>query len=149
LQAPILSWNNASDSLPWQKQLDGRSVVARAGNFRSHAVAPTLASAARGNRRHYRFVDHDRRHWRRKAGLLNPIDPPTILGNTTFQGMMSLGMLFLLSLGWMDVQFFRGRCRADDGGGLNPWLAALWQSASALFWASSTACSQSVLNFLR
>ncbi len=63
--------------------------------------------------------------------FLNPINLLTILGNTTFQGMMSLGMVFLLaireidlSVGWM-FNFSAVVAALLMVGGLNPWLAAL------------------------
>ena len=78
--------------------------------------------------------------------FLNPINLLTILGNTTFQGMMSLGMVFLLaireidlSVGWMfnfSAVVAALMMVAESIPGLPRWEA----SASALFWASSTAC---------
>src|SRR5208282_896521 len=63
--------------------------------------------------------------------FLNPINLLTILGNTTFQGMLSLGMVFLLaireidlSVGWM-FNFSAVVAALMMVGGVNPWLAAL------------------------
>jgi ribose transport system permease protein len=63
--------------------------------------------------------------------FLNPINLLTILGNTTFQGMLSLGMVFLLaireidlSVGWM-FNFSAVVTALLITFGLNPWLAAL------------------------
>ena len=63
--------------------------------------------------------------------FLNPINLLTILGNTTFQGMMSLGMVFLLaireidlSVGWM-FNFSAVVAALMMVAGVNPWLAAL------------------------
>jgi ribose transport system permease protein len=63
--------------------------------------------------------------------FLNPINLLTILGNTTFQGMLSLGMVFLLaireidlSVGWM-FNFSAVVAALMIVAGVNPWLAAL------------------------
>ena len=63
--------------------------------------------------------------------FLNPINLLTILGNTTFQGMLSLGMVFLLaireidlSVGWM-FNFTAVITALLMTAGINPWLAAL------------------------
>ncbi len=63
--------------------------------------------------------------------FLNPINLLTILGNTTFQGMLSLGMVFLLaireidlSVGWM-FNFSAVVTGLLIVAGLNPWLAAV------------------------
>ena len=63
--------------------------------------------------------------------FLNPINLLTILGNTTFQGMLSLGMVFLLaireidlSVGWM-FNFSAVVAALMMVAGVNPWLAAL------------------------
>jgi ribose transport system permease protein len=63
--------------------------------------------------------------------FLNPINLLTILGNTTFQGMLSLGMVFLLaireidlSVGWM-FNFSAVVAALMMVGGVNPWLGAL------------------------
>jgi ribose transport system permease protein len=63
--------------------------------------------------------------------FLNPINLLTILGNTTFQGMLSLGMVFLLaireidlSVGWM-FNFSAVVAALMMVAGFNPWLAAL------------------------
>jgi ribose transport system permease protein len=63
--------------------------------------------------------------------FLNPINLLTILGNTTFQGMLSLGMVFLLaireidlSVGWM-FNFSAVVAALMMTGGVNPWLAAV------------------------
>src|SRR5271169_676211 len=63
--------------------------------------------------------------------FLNPINLLTILGNTTFQGMLSLGMVFLLaireidlSVGWM-FNFSAVVAALLMVAGVNPWLAAL------------------------
>ena len=63
--------------------------------------------------------------------FLNPINLLTILGNTTFQGMLSLGMVFLLaireidlSVGWM-FNFSAVIAALMMVAGFNPWLAAL------------------------
>jgi ribose transport system permease protein len=63
--------------------------------------------------------------------FLNPINLLTILGNTTFQGMLSLGMVFLLaireidlSVGWM-FNFSAVVTALLMTAGINPWLAAL------------------------
>ena len=58
--------------------------------------------------------------------FLNPINLFTVLGNTTFQGMLSLGMVYLLaireidlSVGWM-FNFSAVDRGAGDGGGPRP-----------------------------
>ena len=63
--------------------------------------------------------------------FLNPINLLTILGNTTFEGMLSLGMVFLLaireidlSVGWM-FNFSAVVAALMMVAGFNPWLAAL------------------------
>jgi ribose transport system permease protein len=63
--------------------------------------------------------------------FLNPINLLTILGNTTFQGMLSLGMVFLLaireidlSVGWM-FNFSAVVSALMMAAGVNPWLAAV------------------------
>jgi ribose transport system permease protein len=63
--------------------------------------------------------------------FLNPINLLTILGNTTFQGMLSLGMVFLLaireidlSVGWM-FNFSAVIAALLMVSGVDPWLAAL------------------------
>jgi ribose transport system permease protein len=63
--------------------------------------------------------------------FLNPINLLTILGNTTFQGMLSLGMVFLLaireidlSVGWM-FNFSAVVAALMMVAGVNPWIAAL------------------------
>jgi ribose/xylose/arabinose/galactoside ABC-type transport system permease subunit len=63
--------------------------------------------------------------------FLNPINLFTILGNTTFQGMLSLGMVFLLaireidlSVGWV-FNFSAVFAALLMVAGLNPWLAML------------------------
>jgi ribose transport system permease protein len=63
--------------------------------------------------------------------FLNPVNLLTILGNTTFQGMLSLGMVFLLaireidlSVGWM-FNFAAVIAALMMVAGFNPWLAAL------------------------
>ena len=66
-----------------------------------------------------------------KPRFLNPINLFTILGNTTFQGMLSLGMVFLLaireidlSVGWI-FNFSAVVAALAMVAGLNPWLAML------------------------
>jgi ribose transport system permease protein len=63
--------------------------------------------------------------------FINPLNLLTILGNTTFQGMLSLGMVFLLaireidlSVGWM-FNFSAVFSATLMVAGWNPWLAAL------------------------
>jgi ribose transport system permease protein len=63
--------------------------------------------------------------------FLNPVNLLTILGNTTFQGMLSLGMVFLLaireidlSVGWM-FNFSAVIAALMMVAGFNPWLAAV------------------------
>ncbi len=63
--------------------------------------------------------------------FLNPINLLTILGNTTFQGMLSLGMVFLLaireidlSVGWM-FNFSAVVAALLMVARIDPWLAAL------------------------
>jgi ribose transport system permease protein len=63
--------------------------------------------------------------------FLNPLNLLTILGNTTFQGMLSLGMVFLLaireidlSVGWM-FNFSAVFSATLMVAGFNPWLATL------------------------
>ena len=63
--------------------------------------------------------------------FLNPINLLTILGNTTLEGMLSLGMVFLLaireidlSVGWM-FNFSAVVAALMMVAGFNPWLAAL------------------------
>ncbi len=63
--------------------------------------------------------------------FLNPINLLTILGNTTFEGMLSLGMVFLLAIREIDLSV--GRMFNFSAvvaalmmvAGFNPWLAAL------------------------
>ena len=64
-----------------------------------------------------------------KPRFLNPINLFTVLGNTTFQGMLSLGMVYLLaireidlSVGWM-FNFSAVVAAMLMVAGLNPWLA--------------------------
>jgi ribose transport system permease protein len=64
-----------------------------------------------------------------KPRFLNPINLFTVLGNTSFQGMLSLGMVFLLavreidlSVGWM-FNFSAVVAALLMVAGLNPWLA--------------------------
>ncbi len=66
-----------------------------------------------------------------KPRFLNPINLFTVLGNTTFQGMLSLGMVFLLaireidlSVGWM-FNFSAVIAALLMVAGLNPWLAMI------------------------
>ena len=66
-----------------------------------------------------------------KPRFLNPINLFTVLGNTTFQGMLSLGMVYLLaireidlSVGWM-FNFSAVVAAMLMVAGLNPWLAML------------------------
>jgi ribose transport system permease protein len=66
-----------------------------------------------------------------KPRFLNPINLFTILGNTTFQGMLSLGMVFLLaireidlSVGWI-FNFSAVVAALLMVAGLDPWLAML------------------------
>jgi len=66
-----------------------------------------------------------------KPRFLNPINLFTVLGNTTFQGMLSLGMVYLLaireidlSVGWM-FNFSAVVAALLMVAGLNPWLAML------------------------
>ncbi|GAB2913091.1 ribose ABC transporter permease RbsC [Paraburkholderia jirisanensis] len=63
--------------------------------------------------------------------FINPFNLLTILGNTTFQGLLSLGMVFLLaireidlSVGWM-FNFSAVFSATLMVAGWNPWLAAL------------------------
>jgi ribose transport system permease protein len=63
--------------------------------------------------------------------FLNPINLFTILGNTTFQGMLSLGMVFLLavreidlSVGWI-FNFSAVVAALTMVAGLDPWLAMI------------------------
>jgi ribose transport system permease protein len=63
--------------------------------------------------------------------FLNPLNLLTILGNTTFQGMLSLGMVFLLaireidlSVGWM-FNFSAVFSATLMVAGFNPWLATM------------------------
>jgi ribose transport system permease protein len=64
-----------------------------------------------------------------KPRFLNPVNLFTILGNTTFQGMLSLGMVFLLaireidlSVGWM-FNFSAVSSGLLMVAGVNPWIA--------------------------
>ena len=64
-----------------------------------------------------------------KPRFLNPINLFTVFGNTTFQGMLSLGMVFLLaireidlSVGWM-FNFSAVIAALLMVAGLNPWFA--------------------------
>ena len=66
-----------------------------------------------------------------KPRFLNPINLFTVLGNTAFQGMLSLGMVYLLaireidlSVGWM-FNFSAVVAAMLMVAGLNPWLAML------------------------
>src|SRR6516164_152244 len=63
--------------------------------------------------------------------FLNPINLLTILGHTTFLGMLAVGMVFLLaireidlSVGWM-FNFSATVAALMMVGGINPWIAAL------------------------
>lgn len=63
--------------------------------------------------------------------FLNPVNLLTILGNTTFQGMLALGMVFLLaireidlSVGWI-FNFSAVVAALLMGAGADPWIAAL------------------------
>ena len=63
--------------------------------------------------------------------FLNPINLLTILGHTTFLGMLAVGMVFLLaireidlSVGWM-FNFSATVAALLMVGGFNPWIAAL------------------------
>src|SRR3984957_78718 len=71
--------------------------------------------------------------------FLNPINLLSILGNTTFLGMLSIGMVFLLaireidlSIGWI-FNFSAVFSALLMVAGLNPWLAA---GAGVLFGAA-------------
>lgn len=64
-----------------------------------------------------------------KPRFLNPVNLFTVLGNTTFQGMLSLGMVYLLaireidlSVGWM-FNFSAVTSALLMVAGVNPWLA--------------------------
>ena len=78
--------------------------------------------------------------------FLNPINLFALLGNTTFLGMLALGMVFLLaireidlSVGWM-FNFSAVIAAMLMVAGFNPWIAALRRHrASAPGSASSTA----------
>ena len=66
-----------------------------------------------------------------KPRFLNPINLFTVLGNTTFQGMLSLGMVFLLaireidlSVGWI-FNFSAVIAAMLMVAGVDPWLAML------------------------
>jgi ribose transport system permease protein len=66
-----------------------------------------------------------------KPRFLNPINLFTVLGNTTFQGMLSLGMVYLLaireidlSVGWM-FNFSAVIAALLMVAGLNPWFAMI------------------------
>jgi len=66
-----------------------------------------------------------------KPRFLNPINLFTVLGNTTFQGMLALGMVYLLaireidlSVGWM-FNFSAVVAALLMVAGLDPWLAML------------------------
>jgi ribose transport system permease protein len=66
-----------------------------------------------------------------KPRFLNPINLFTVLGNTTFQGMLALGMVYLLaireidlSVGWM-FNFSAVVAAMLMVAGLDPWLAML------------------------
>ena len=63
--------------------------------------------------------------------FLNPLNLLTILGNTTFEGMLSLGMVFLLaireidlSVGWM-FNFSAVVSALLMAAGVNPWIATV------------------------
>jgi len=66
-----------------------------------------------------------------KPRFLNPINLFTILGNTTFQGMLSLGMVFLLAVGEIDLSvgwmfnFSAVISALLMAAGFNPWAATL------------------------
>ena len=71
--------------------------------------------------------------------FLNPLNLLTILGNTTFQGMLSLGMVFLLaireidlSVGWM-FNFSAVFSATLMVAGFNPWLATLGAGSSIAY----------------
>ncbi len=73
-----------------------------------------------------------------KPRFLNPVNLFTVLGNTTFQGMLSLGMVYLLaireidlSVGWM-FNFSAVISALLMVAGLDPWLAMV---AGVLFGA--------------
>ena len=86
-----------------------------------------------------------------KPRFLNPINLFTVLGNTTFQGMLSLGMVYLLaireidlSVGWM-FNFSAVIAALLMVAGLDPWLAMLGgRSLRRRCSASSTAFSSSL-----
>ena len=70
--------------------------------------------------------------------FLNPINLLTILGHTTFLGMLAIGMVFLLaireidlSVGWM-FNFSATVSALAMVGGVDPWIAA---GAGVLFGA--------------
>lgn len=73
-----------------------------------------------------------------KPRFLNPVNLFTVLGNTTFQGMLSLGMVYLLaireidlSVGWM-FNFSAVVAALLMVAGLDPWIAMI---AGVLFGA--------------
>ena len=106
-------------------------------------------SAARGDRRPRRALVMIAVIGFAKPRFLNPINLFTILGNTTFQGMLSLGMVFLLaireidlSVGWM-FNFSAVIAALLMVAGVDPWLAMLAGWPSARCSASSTASSSS------
>ena len=87
-----------------------------------------------------------------KPRFLNPVNLFTVLGNTTFQGMLSLGMVYLLaireidlSVGWM-FNFSAVIAALLMVAGLNPWLAML---AGVAFGALLGLVNGTLVNTLR
>ena len=80
--------------------------------------------------------------------FLNPINLFTLLGNTTFLGMLAVGMVFLLaireidlSVGWM-FNFSAVLAALLMVAGIDPWLAAM---AGVVFGAGCSGCVNGVI----
>ena len=87
-----------------------------------------------------------------KPRFLNPVNLFTVLGNTTFQGMLSLGMVYLLaireidlSVGWM-FNFSAVIAALLMVAGLDPWIAMI---AGVLFGALLGLVNGLLVNTLR
>ena len=87
-----------------------------------------------------------------KPRFLNPVNLFTVLGNTTFQGMLSLGMVYLLaireidlSVGWM-FNFSAVIAALLMVAGLNPWFAMI---AGVAFGALLGLVNGTLVNTLR
>ncbi len=110
-----------SESMPWNVVLP--STVKRLIGLRKRGFASPMTAIIGISRPRF----------------LNPLNLLTILGNTTFQGMLSLGMVFLLaireidlSVGWM-FNFSAVFSATLMVAGCNPWIATLGGVAFGAF----------------